>query len=76
MSKKRMTLKEFKQIFTEAGFDMDVWGYEGILNMIAGYNSFFADQATANGQVYTAKDARERALKISTTLLNRGYYDN
>lgn len=35
MAKKKMTFKEFKQIFNDAGMDFDIWGYEGILNEIS-----------------------------------------
>jgi len=32
---KKMTTKEFKRVFTECYGDFDVWGYDGVLNLIA-----------------------------------------
>lgn len=75
MSKKRMTLKEFKQIFADAGFDMEIWGYEGILNMISGYTRHLADNAKALGCETAYDRQREQAQKIFDALYERGYYD-
>lgn len=32
---KKMTNKEFKKVFTECYGDFDIWGYDGVLNLIA-----------------------------------------
>ena len=71
----RMTKKKFLEVFEAAGFDFDVWGWEGILNMISCHESYSADLAERDGFLAAAKGNRERADYIFDVLKDLGYYD-
>lgn len=76
---KKMTQKEFKRILEESNVNFEIWGYEGILNMIAGYNNFLADDAekrAGNGCSNIAKRMRATADNITAELAKIGYYNN
>lgn len=74
---KAMTLKQFKQVLEDAGLNFEVWGWEGILNMISGYNDYLAEQALRiGGMSYAYTHSKEAADKIFKALEERGYYDD
>lgn len=73
---KKMTQKEFKEVFESAGFIFDIWGWEGILNMIAMSERTMAENSRNNGSIYTAKSCEESAEIIFKALEARGYYKN
>ena len=70
---KKMTLKEFKQFFNEV-YDFEIWGYEGILNMLACLESREEEEYIQRGSCL-AKPAFERWKKIHDELEKRGYYN-
>ena len=73
---KKMTSKEFKKVFEDAGFDFEVWGYEGILDLVAVAVRSQAIEAENRGAVTVPKRCRERADYIENTLRERGYYNS
>ena len=76
---KKMTQKEFKRILEDADVNIENWGYEGILNIIAGYNNFLADEAekrAGNGCGNIANRMRTSAAIITAELDKIGYYNN
>ena len=75
MSKKKMTCKEFKQAFTDCGYDFNIWGWDGILNMIACYAIREEEYQTKRGCETLAKVERNRAHKIHEYLVENGYMD-
>lgn len=72
----KMTKKEFLEIFEAAGFSFEVWGYEGILNMIAGYSSYLSKDAARRGSAKIAAHIKEQGDIIEAALTARGYYEN
>ena len=76
MSKKQkaMTKKEFVAVLEKAGMYFDVYGYEGILNMIALYSKYASDlyelKSPAISKMYQHQDD-----VIYEELSSRGYYD-
>ena len=74
--KKIKTLKEFKQVLEDvAGMYFDVWGFDGLLNIISSYNEFLAKDAISRGAKSVARYDKERADRIYEYLKNKGYYD-
>lgn len=73
---KKMTAKEFKQAFTECGYDFDIWGWDGILNMIACYAIREEEHFVKEGNDCLARVEAKRHQKIHEYLDNRGYFDN
>ena len=72
MAKKKMTLKEFKQIFNDAGMNFDIWGYEGILNEIAIAQNAMAEE-TKNDVLKEMYQSRSEF--IYNSLKERGHYE-
>lgn len=72
MAKKKMTLKEFKQIFNDAGMDFDIWGYEGILNLLM-IAELHLEQETESDLL--KKMHEDRGRYIYNSLKERGYYE-
>ena len=72
MAKKKMTFKEFKQIFNDAGMDFDIWGYEGILNEISIAQNAMAEETEHDvlKEMYY-----NRSRFIHTKLKERGHYE-
>lgn len=73
---KKMTQKEFKEIFEKAGFTFDLWGWEGILNMISGYNQILAEECFKNGANSAGQRQKKQSDIIFAELEARGYYNN
>lgn len=71
-----MTTKEFKQAFNECGYDFEIWGWDGILNMIACYASLEEERQLKRGCDSLAKHEGKRREKIHAYLESRGFYDN
>lgn len=71
---RKMTCKEFKQAFDECGYSFDIWGWDGILNMIACYATLESERQEQRGCLTLAKCEDERRKKIHDYLDNRGYY--
>ena len=74
---KKMTLKEFKEVFERAGYSFDVWGYEGILTLIEGYewsqyNNFKDDPK----KQVLARATKKRIDSVHDDLEKIGYYKN
>lgn len=72
MAQKKMTSKEFKKIFNDAGMDFDIWGYEGILNMLV-MAEVYLENETDNDVL--KKMHAERRMRIYNSLKERGYYE-
>lgn len=72
MAENKMTAKEFKQIFNDAGMDFKIWGYEGILNEIA-----IAQTSLANETKHDALKEmyQSRSQFIYNALKERGHYE-
>lgn len=72
---KKMTLKEFKEAFESVGFTFEVWGWEGILNLIACEEKMASERSARMGCRYSAAHELERSEKIEMLLKDRGFYD-
>lgn len=83
---KRMTAKEFKKIFNESGYSFEIWGWEGILNMLSIYHQLESDRSkekAANTEdeelkgIYTscANSEEKRSFIIYNALKEFGFYD-
>lgn len=71
MAKKKMTSKEFKKVFNDAGFDFDIWGYEGILNLLILAENYLEDETDSD---VLKKMHERRRMHIYNSLRERGYY--
>ena len=72
--KKTMTAKEFKAVLENAGITLDVYGYEGILNLVSMALESQADNMKNNGLNAGAKGYRDSAISIFLELDKRGFY--
>lgn len=72
---KKMTNKEFKEALTAAGFDFDIWGYDGILNIMSIYCGYEAQKLYNNGSDNIARHSEERGENLYNLLKERGYYN-
>lgn len=72
---KKMTLKQFKEVFEKAGFNFDVWGYEGILNLIESHEWYEYHHFKDENKQSLADMAHERIDIIHDELVKIGYYD-
>ena len=72
---KKMTCKEFKQAFNECGYDFEIWGWDGILNMLACYATREEEYQLSIGNDVLAGVETERRHKIHDYLDARGYFD-
>lgn len=76
MSKKKMTLKEFKWVLENvAHMPLDIYGYDGILNALCLCRRYCANNAKKYGCEASAKRDMEVASDITEYLLNNGYYE-
>ena len=73
---KRMTTKEFKDAFEKSGYNFEIFGWEGILNMLSSYEDFMAKQEQERGYDKLAQYAKKRADALFDILNERGYYDD
>lgn len=72
---KKMKAKEFKEALNKAGFDMNIYGYEGILNMIA--SELYADaHVLEHNSIFLADLSRKQANILYNILEERGYYND
>ena len=69
-----MNSKEFKKVLTDAGLNFEIFGYEGILNLISIYLHLDAQQKHEGSAL--AEYEEENSDKIYKYLQNRGYYNN
>ena len=72
--KKKMTLKEFKEIFNESGHDFELWGWEGILNLVAIADYQDAKDMAKEGLMAGANGLRTKANYITNVLEERGWF--
>ena len=72
MAQKKMTLKEFKQIFNNAGMDFDIWGYEGILNLLIIAEGHLEQETESD---LLKKVYEDRRMNIYNSLKERGHYE-
>lgn len=72
---KRVTNKEFKEILTACGMDFDVWGYDGVINLLVVAQRSMGDKDEAGGYNTLAKREHEVADKLQDALRERGFYD-
>ena len=72
--KKAMTKKEFMGVLEKAGLHFDVYGYEGILNILSLYSDY-ESKAYENRCPVLAKMYSRYADIIYNELQARGYYD-
>jgi hypothetical protein len=73
---KKMKAKEFKEALNKAGFDMDIYGYEGILNMMIVKLDEDALALEAHNCKHAADHARKQAAILYGILDARDYYYN
>lgn len=71
----KMKAKEFKESLNKACFNMDVYGYEGILNLLI--NKLYADarELELHNNNRAANYARKRGDILYNILEARGYYN-
>lgn len=67
---KKMTLKEFKAILAESETSFEVFGYEGILNIITMCFDYKSQKEPDMREFYA-----RRSKAIYDALKARGYYD-
>ena len=72
---KKMTLKEFKQVLSDAGIELEYWGYEGILNKLCIAQNYMIQRDEEYGAVHALKRDTETRDVIHEALADRGYYD-
>jgi len=72
---KAMTCKEFWQVLESVGITKEIWGYDGILNMISILESSQAEQCEKMGLKAAADGNKKRSDAIFKVLTDRGYYD-
>ena len=71
---KRMTNKEFKEIFNKYYGSFDIWGYEGVLTILALNCYREAKEYKAEGLENLYKASTESADNISDELRKRGFF--
>lgn len=83
----KMTAKEFVNVLTESGLDFEVYGYEGVLNMLSIYLSHEADEYENRamiarqkgddnvGLLSLKKTCQAESDFLYDTLSKRGYYE-
>lgn len=72
---KKMTNKEFKEALDKAGYAFEVYGYEGILNMISLNSKRSAKELDEAHMNAAARSEREKADALFNILNERGYYN-
>lgn len=71
---KKVTLKEFKEVMNKH-YPLDIFGYEGWLNIVLKQSIFDMDEADKFNCPATKKAAQERWDDIYGFLKEKGYYD-
>ena len=72
---KKMTLKEFKAAFEAVGFNFEIWGWDGILNLIACEEQMASERSARVGCNACAQHELELSEMIEKLLRDRGYYN-
>lgn len=72
MAQKKMTSKEFKKVFNDAGFNFDIWGYEGILNLLVMAEGYLENETDSD---VLKEMHKSRRMHIYNSLNERGYYE-
>ena len=72
---KKMTLKEFKEALLDGGMDLEIWGWEGILNELIIAQRHIADDSERLGCKNIADSRRRYADKMVAILDSRNYYE-
>lgn len=73
MSEGKMTLKEFKQILTDAEISTD---FESILNYLSGYFYRVSDECYIDNHMELHKKYMSQGNVLYKALEERGYYDD
>ena len=75
---KKMTNKEFRRVFTECYGDFEIWGYDGLLNIICLALSYQIKNLKETNGDMTSLIAREeeRRHKIWCYLKENGYFEH
>lgn len=75
---KKMTNKEFKRVFTECYGDFEIWGYDGLLNIVCLALSYRIKNLKESNADMTSLIAREeeRRQKIWEYLKENGYFED
>ena len=71
---KKMTKKQFIEIFEKAGMSFDIWGFEGILNYVIMGNRYMEKDEIAHGNDKMANVYSKRAKIIFSELEKIGYF--
>ena len=78
----KMTAKEFKKVLEVAGMDFDIWGYEGILNIVSIHLERSAKDEMIRykntgdkGWKACAESDRKKSDSIYESLKSKGYYN-
>lgn len=72
---KKMTLKEFKEALMEGGMNIEIWGWEGILNELVIAQRTIADESERVGCKNIADCRRRNADKMVAILDARNYFE-
>ena len=72
---KKMTAKEFKQVFEECGFSLEIYGYEGILSMLCHHEAVERDEFEKLGLHAGARACEQRRRKLYQALDARKYFE-
>ena len=70
-----ITSKEFKQILKDTGNDLEVFGYEGIINMMSGYYGYLADKYKEENNTILHDMFQKKANDLYDVLKVNGYYN-
>jgi hypothetical protein len=71
---KKMTAKEFEEVFTNLYGNFEIWGYEGILNCMACLARYDADDLARHNCPHAAASNQKKHDDIVQYLTVRGYY--
>lgn len=71
---KKMTAKKFWEVLEGAGYDKEIWGYEGILNIISIHETQKEREALKVGFDAAASESRRRADYIYDALDELDFY--
>ena len=71
---KKMTAKDFRQAIEQAGFHWDIWGYEGMLNLISSGLKDMAERDSMRGSIHIAQHEMNQSKILYDILDKRGYY--
>ena len=73
---KKMTAKEFKEALNKAGFEMNIYGYESILNTLIMKLYDDSRELEAHKNNYAADHVRKQGDILYDILETRGYYND